>query len=170
MAKTANSAAEQTEFFKMPDFTQYQAEFGKWMGDFSKSFTNGTFANGKTPVVDFDAVVALQRKNIEALTSANQVAFEGVKAFAQRQAEIAREAVEEFSKVAKEFTSAGSPEEKLAKQAEVAKAGFEHALSNVRELTDMVQKANVQAIDVISKRVAANFDDVKAAITKAAKK
>ena len=165
MAKTANSAVEQTDFFKMPDFTQYQAEFGKWMGDFSK-----TFANGKTPVVDFDAVVALQRKNIEALTSANQVAFEGVKAFAQRQAEIAREAVEEFSKVAKEFTSAGSPEEKLAKQAEVAKAGFEHALSNVRELTDMVQKANVQAIDVISKRVAANFDDVKAAITKAAKK
>jgi phasin family protein len=165
MAKTANSAVEQTDFFKMPDFTQYQAEFGKWMGDFSK-----TFANGKTPVVDFDAVVALQRKNIEALTSANQVAFEGVKAFAQRQAEIAREAVEEFSKVAKEFTSAGSPEEKLAKQAEVAKAGFEHALSNVRELTDMVQKANVQAIDVISKRVAANFDDVKAAITKAVKK
>ena len=66
MAKTANSAVEQTDFFKMPDFTQYQAEFGKWMGDFSK-----TFANGKTPVVDFDAVVALQRKNIEALTSAN---------------------------------------------------------------------------------------------------
>ena len=165
MAKTATSAVEQTDFFKMPDFTQYQAEFGKWMGDFSK-----TFANGKTPVVDFDAVVALQRKNIEAFTSANQVAFEGVKAFAQRQAEIAREAVEEFSKVAKELTSAGSPEEKLAKQAEVAKAGFEHALSNVRELTDMVQKANVQAIDVISKRVAANFDDVKAAITKAAKK
>jgi phasin family protein len=165
MAKNATSAVEATDFFKMPDFTQYQADFGKWMGDFSK-----TFANGKTPVVDFDAVVALQRKNIEALTSANQVAFEGVKAFAQRQAEIAREAVEEFSKVAKEFTSAGSPEEKLAKQAEVAKAGFEHALSNVRELTDMVQKANVQAIDVISKRVAANFDDVKAAITKSAKK
>lgn len=165
MAKTASSAAEQTEFFKMPDFTQFQAEFGKWMGDFSK-----TFANGKTSIVDFDAVVALQRKNIEALTSANQVAFEGAKAIAQRQAEIAREAVEEFSKVAKEFTSAGSPEEKLAKQAEVAKAGFEHALSNVRELTDMVQKANVQAIDVISKRVAANFDDVKAAITKAVKK
>ena len=165
MAKTANAAVEATDFFKMPDFTQYQAEFGKWMGDFSK-----TFANGKTPVVDFDAFVALQRKNIEAFTSANQVAFEGVKAVAQRQAEIAREAVEEFSKVAKEFTSAGSTEEKLAKQAEVAKAGFEHALSNVRELTDMVQKANVQAIDVISKRVAANFDDVKAAITKSAKK
>ncbi len=165
MAKTASSAAEQTDFFKMPDFTQFQADFGRWMGDFSK-----TFANGKTPVVDFDAVVALQRKNIEALTAANQVAFEGAKAIAQRQAEIAREAVAEFSKVAKEFTSVGSPEEKLAKQAEVAKAGFENALSNVRELTDMVQKANVQAIDVISKRVAANFDDVKSAITKAAKK
>src|SRR4051812_23756934 len=93
MAKT-NTAAETNEFFKpdyfkVPDFGQFQNEFTRWVGDFSKSFTNG-----KTPTVDFESLFASQRKNFEAFTSANQLAFEGVKAVAQRQAELAREAVE----------------------------------------------------------------------------
>ena len=40
----------------------------------------------KLPNVDVDAVVAAQKKNIEALTSANQLAVEGMQAIARRQA------------------------------------------------------------------------------------
>jgi phasin family protein len=173
MAKNTSAAAEQVEadyfkpdYFKMPDFGQMQAEFSRWVGDFSKSFTNG-----KTPgVVDFEGLFAVQRKNFEALTNANQLAFDGVKAVAQRQAEIAREAVEEFGRLAKELTAPASAEEKLARQAELAKATFAQAVVTMREMTETLQKSNTQALDVISKRVVDSFDEVKTAFAKTAKK
>jgi phasin family protein len=168
MAKT--SAAETNEFFKpdyfkVPDFGQFQNEFTRWIGDFQKSFTNG-----KAPTVDMESLFAAQRKNFEAFTSANQLAFDGVKAVAQRQAELAREAVEQFSSLAKELSAPASVEEKLVKQAEIAKSAFEQSLATMREMNDTLVKSNAQAIDVVSKRVAASFDEVKTAFAKTAKK
>ena len=77
MAKT--NAAETNDFFKpdyfkVPDFGQFQADFNRWVSDFSKSF-----ANGKTPTVDMETLFASQRKNFEAFQSANQLAFDGVR-------------------------------------------------------------------------------------------
>ncbi len=168
MAKT--SAAETNDFFKpdyfkVPDFGQFQADFNRWVSDFSKSFTNG-----KAPTVDMETLFASQRKNFEAFQSANQLAFDGVKAVAQRQAELAREAVEDFSKLAKELSAPASVEEKLVKQAEIAKSAFEQALATMREMNDTLVKSNTQAIDVVSKRVADSFDEVKTAFAKTAKK
>lgn len=151
--------------FTKIDFTKIQADFGKWFGDYSK-----TFANGKAGLFDFEGVVAAQKKNFEVLTAANQAAFEGVKAVAQRQAEIARKAVEEFGKVAKELVEPASAEEKLVKQAELTKAGFEQAVANVREITDLVQKSNTEVASLIQGRFVAQIDEVKAALAKAAKK
>ena len=168
--KTSTAAAEtadyfKPDYFKVPDFGQFQADFNRWVSDFSKSFTNG-----KTPSVDLETLFAAQRKNFEALSSANQLAFDGIKTVAQRQAEVAREAVEEFSKLAKELSAPASAEEKLVKQAEIAKAAFEQALSTMREMSETLQKSNTQAIDVLSKRVADSFDEVKTAFAKTAKK
>ena len=169
MAK-AQTTFENTPTPTFPDFTKFdftkiQADFGKWFGDYSK-----TFANGKVSFFDFDGVVAAQKKNFEVLTAANQAAFEGVKAVAQRQAEIARKAVEEFGKVAKELAEPASAEEKLVKQAELTKAGFEQAVSNLREITDLVQKSNAQVAELIQDRFVAQIDEVKSAIAKVAKK
>jgi phasin family protein len=168
MAKT--SAAETTDFFKpdyfkVPDFGQFQADFNRWVSDFSKSFTNG-----KAPTVDLESVFATQRKNFEAFQSANQLAFDGVKAVAQRQAELAREAVEEFSKLAKELSVPASVEEKMVKQAEIAKSAFEQAVTTMREMNETLTKSNTQAINVVSKRVSDSFDEVKTAFAKTAKK
>src|ERR671926_1732737 len=90
----------------------------------------------RVPSVDVDAVVASQRKNIEALTQANQLAVEGIQAVARRQVEIARQAVDEFSTVVRDLTSPASPEDRLAKQAEYTKTVLEKALTNARELAE----------------------------------
>jgi phasin family protein len=121
----------------------------KLMGDF------------RVPGVDVDAVVATQRKNIEALTQANQLAVEGIQAVARRQVEIARQAVDEFSTVVREFTSPASPEDRLAKQAEFTKTVLEKALSNARELAELVTKANTEAFNVLNKRVTESLDEVR---------
>ena len=161
----AKAQTVETEFVKVPDFNQFQAEFSKWAGDFTKYFVNG-----KAPSFDFEAAFALQRKNVEAFTAANQVAFDGVKAIATRQAEIARKAFEEFGKVTKELTAAGTPEDKFAKQADLAKAAFEDALVNIRETVETLQKSQTKAVDLLSERVVANIEEMKAVVAKVSKK
>jgi phasin family protein len=158
MAKAQNSF--ETSGAKFPDFSQLYADYNRYFGDFSKLWQNGK-------AFDVEGFVASQRKNVEALTTANQLAFEGVQALVRRQAEIVRENVEELTKITRELTAAGSPEDKLAKQTQLAKEAFENALGHVRELTGLVQKSSSQAVDVLSKRVADNLDEVKAALTKA---
>ena len=158
MAKAQNSF--ETSGVKFPDFSQLYADYNRYFGDFSKLWQNGK-------AFDVEGFVASQRKNVEALTAANQLAFEGVQALVRRQAEIVRENVEELTKITRELTAAGSPEDKLAKQTQLAKEAFENALGHVRELTGLAQKSSSQAVDVLSKRVADNLDEVKAALTKA---
>jgi phasin family protein len=120
----------------------------------------------RVPSVDVDAVVASQRKNIEALTQANQLAVEGVQAVARRQVEIARQAMEEFSAMIRDLAQPVSPEDRIAKQAEFSKLALEKGLTNARELTEMVAKANTEAFNVINKRLTESLDEVREYATK----
>ena len=113
------------------------------------------------PGVDMDAVVASQRKNVEALTSANRVAFEGVQAVAKRQAEILQETMTEVSGAIDQLSKAGSPQEAAARQADLAKEAFEKALSNMRELAEMVAKSNEEATQAINARISESLDEIK---------
>ncbi len=62
--------------------------------DFSKFADFNTLGSQfKVPGVDPAAFVEMQRRNVEAFTAANRVAYEGVQAIAQRQVEILCEAM-----------------------------------------------------------------------------
>lgn len=128
----------------------------KLVGEFSK-----LLKQYKLPGVDLDSLVASQKKNLEALTTANRSAFEGLQAVAKRQAEILQETMNEASKAVDQLSKAGSPPELAAKQAELAKGAFERALSNMRELADLVTKSNEQAVNTINSRIAASLDEIK---------
>ncbi|MEI8395943.1 MAG: phasin family protein [Rhodospirillaceae bacterium] len=127
-------------------------------------------AEFKMPGVDVDAILASQRKNIEAVTAANQLAIEGMQAVVRRQAEILRQTMEETGSILTEVLGAGSPEDKVAKQAELVKSAFEKALGNMKELAEMVAKSNTEAANVISKRVSESLEELKGAMAKAVKK
>src|SRR5258708_34353954 len=81
------------------------------------------------PGVDVDAVVSSQRRNLEALGHANQLAIEGMQAVARRQAEIFRQMMEEASQAMKDIMAAGSPEDKAGRQTELVKEAFKRAIS-----------------------------------------
>ena len=119
----------------------------------------------KMPGVDVESILATQRKNIEAVTAANQLAIEGLQAVLRRQAEILRQSLEAAGTAATEVISAGTPEEKATKQAELLKTAFEKSLSNVRELAEMVAKSNTEAADVLAKRVSESLEEVKTAMS-----
>jgi phasin family protein len=129
----------------------------EWLKDVGKMF-----GDMRTPTVDVETVVAMQRKNIEALTQANQLAIEGAQAVLRYQLEMTRRTMEEFSQMFTSFFQPnGSMEDRLAKQADFSKTAMEKGISNARELTDLVTKANSEAFSVLSKRVAETMDEMR---------
>jgi phasin family protein len=119
------------------------------------------FDDFRLPGLDVEAVMATQRKNLEALTQAGQLAVEGARALAQRQAEIAQQAFAEASALFRGWTQPGAPEERLAKNVEVAKQAFEKGLVSARELSELATKASTDAFSVIARRMSEGFDEVR---------
>lgn len=125
-------------------------------------------ADMKLTGLDFETVLSAQRRNLEALTAANQAALEGWQSMAKRQADVLRQSVEEATAAMRDLLAAGSPEEKAARQAELAKAAFGRAIANVREISEMLVRTQNEATDVIGRRVAEGLDEVKTLIAKRA--
>lgn len=119
------------------------------------------FGEFRLPGLDVEAVVATQQKNLEALTQANQLAVEGVRALAQRQAEIAQKAFAEASALVREWTQPGAPEERLARNVEAAKQAFETGLATARELNELTTKASTDVFSVITRRMSQGFDEMR---------
>ena len=119
------------------------------------------FGEFRLPGLDVEAVVATQRKNLEALTQANQLAVEGVRALAQRQVEIAQQAFAEASALLREWTQPGAPEERLARNVEAVKQAFETGLATARELNEMTTKASTDVFSVITRRMSQGFDELR---------
>jgi len=116
----------------------------------------------RVPGMDVEAIASSQRKNIEALTQANQLAVEGMQSVLRRQVEITRQSFEDLSQMLRDSVQPnGATEDRLAKNAEFSKGFLEKGLANARELTEIVTKANTEALNVINKRVAEGFDEVR---------
>jgi len=137
------------------DFDISKFDMSKYLGDF------------KVPGVDVETLVASQRKNIEALTQANKLAFEGIQALFKRQVEIARSSIEESASAARHLVEAGTPQEKAVRQTELTKEAFEQALTNARELSEIITKSNAEAFEALNKRFFQILDEVKDGISKA---
>jgi len=138
----------------MDAFTDLRRAMGEW----------------KIPNLDLEAVAQTQRRNIEALTQANQLALEGTQAFIRRNLELARQGMEELQSMMSELTKPnGSMEDRLARQADFSKKAIEKGMANFREMADLMTKANTEAMNVLTKRVTESLEEVREfANTKAA--
>jgi phasin family protein len=126
------------DFGKMPNF-----DFTKLMKDF------------KLPGVDLATIMDREKKNIEALTEANRVAFEGWQALVHRQAEILQESI-------KQAVGTIQGEDASTKRMDLASHAFQTALSNMRELAEMAVKSQKEAFDIIRKRAEENLAALRA--------
>jgi phasin family protein len=120
------------------------------------------FAGFNLPTIDPESMMASQRKNMEALTQANQLAVEGVQTVTRRQVELAREAFEGASTALRDLMSPGAPEERFAKNAAIAKDVFEKILTNAKEIAELYSKAHSDAFDVLTKRMSESLDEIQA--------
>ena len=133
--------------------------------DFDFSKIAGEF---KFPMVNVEDVVETGRKNFAAMTTVSTAAVEAMKTIAQRQGDMVRAAMEDFSKHGSEVLAAASIEEKAAKQIDFAKKSYDLAIANTKELAELVTKSQTEAFEALNARIAELTEEVKAAI--AAKK
>jgi phasin family protein len=136
----------------MVDETNSKADTAGPEGSTKFDFTK-LLSQYKLPGVDFASIVDRERKNIEALTNANMIAFEGWQALIRRQSEILQETMARTVAVAHN-------EEGAAVRADVAKQGFEKALANMRELAEMATKSQKEAFEVVRKRTIENMAEI----------
>ena len=119
------------------------------------------FADFRFHPFDVEAVWAAQRRNIEALSQANQAAMAGVQALAKHQIELTRETFEGFSALMRDLATPASTEDRIAKNTEYAKQMLEKGVSHGREVVTIATKASTDAAAVLHKRATESLDEIR---------
>jgi phasin family protein len=126
------------------------------------------FSEMKMPAVpDMEALMHAQRRNMEAMSAANRIALEGAQAVAKRHMEIMQQTMTEMTETMRAFASSETPQAKAAKQADLLKRAYERAVSNTKELSDLIARSNGEAITTLNKRFAEAMDEVKQLVSHA---
>lgn len=115
---------------------------------------------------DFKSVMEVQRKNMQALTEANQCVMNGWQNLAKRQAEMVAQFVQDNSGLATQGLTPVGPQEALAKQTELLKSVCEQTMQNAREITEIVRKNTADATEIVNRRFVAGFGEIKNAAGK----
>lgn len=110
---------------------------------------------------DAEALLGTYRRNMEALSSANRIALEGAQSVAKRHMEIMQQQMAELTDAMRALAGSDAPQAKAAKQAEMLKRTYERAVTHARELSDLIQRSNRDALEQLNKRFVEAMDEVK---------
>jgi phasin family protein len=160
MATTDRADAPKGQTF--PSFNLFGQTFP--MAGFGKLPSFDKLPAFKVPGFDISTALDIQRRNIEAMTAAAQAMTQGMQTIVQRQGEIARRSIEQFQGLLHVAPASAPVEDKLVKQVDLAKTSFEKNVADSRELFDLAAKVTEEATDILSRRVVASLDEVKAAV------
>jgi phasin family protein len=112
----------------------------------------------KLPNIDLQAIIEGRRKDIEAIVKANEIALNGIKSVADKQAEMLQTVLGEIGTKLKSVAQDGSPS---AKATEMAQQTIEKALGAMRTLAEANGQSQAQVLDVINTRVQQGIDEIR---------
>jgi phasin family protein len=115
----------------------------------------------KLPNIDLQAIMEGRRKDLEAIVKANEVALNGIKSVADKQAEMLQTVLGEIGTKLKSMAQDGNPS---AKATEMAQQTIEKALGAMRTLAEANGQSQAQVLDVINTRVQQSIDEIRATL------
>lgn len=124
--------------------------------DFSKMLESFKF-----PGVDMTSLLEARRKDVEALAEANTLAYEGMQALVRKQTEMLNASAREIQAAAGRM-SGENPMESMAQRRDFVQQALKTAFENMRELAEMAQKSQTEALAAISKRAEQTMRELKA--------
>ena len=112
----------------------------------------------KLPGVDTAEIEAARRKDVDALVQANQAAYEGMQALANKQAEMLKQAMQDIQAAVKGAAGGvGDPH----KQGELARKAYEKVLGDMKDLAEIARESQSDAMAKITQRGTEQLDAVK---------
>lgn len=145
MSKPAPSSAFKVDFPKLVDASKMMDTF-------------------KIPSFDMNALMEMQRKNIEMITVINQAVVENLQSFAGRQAEMIRQGFEETTNLMNIMMSAPTTQEKVMHQAEASKIVTEKCMANARDAAETLAKCNNHAMETVNNRMSEGLGELRSLI------
>jgi phasin family protein len=145
----AFDAEKMKDMFKMPEFDKM-------------------FEQVKMPGFDVEAMISAQQKNMHAMIEANKVAMAGYQDLYKRQVALVEESLAQAKDQMSELQSQPMSAEQASKNMELMKSAVEKASNDVKELSEMAQKANTEAFNIIKGRFEEVVAEFKAGVEKVA--
>ncbi len=130
---------------------------------FEKNEFTKMFEMPEISAMNGNALVDGQRKNIEAMMKAQQVASAGYQTMFEKQVAMMQDVLAGMQGQIADLSKAPSATDAATSQVELAKKSYEDAMTNLNELAEIAQKANTEAFAVIKDRVEESFTELKAA-------
>lgn len=115
----------------------------------------------KMPGINFDAMMATHRKNVEALNTAQQASAEMMRNLMQVNSQYMKQLFEEMNSQARSAMNGSSGHEKLNTQTEAVKGHVDKALRHTREVTEMLNQSTARVLDIYAKRFREYLDEAK---------
>lgn len=112
------------------------------------------------PKVNVDRLIETQRKQIEALRQAAQIAASGSEALVQKQQEVFEAGMREASAMARNYKLDKNPQEMLAKQTEYAKKAFDITMQNARDITEITGRSTSDVMEIVRNRLTESIEEI----------
>jgi phasin family protein len=138
--------------------TKHTETAAQWTNPFGDLTT--MFEQIKVPGVDMAAIIEARRKDIDTLFEANKAIYEGVRALANKQAEMLSHAVQSIQDGAKGAagnTSTWDP----TKHAELVRKACGKAMADMQDLAEIARKSQAVAMTAINERVTQHAQEIK---------
>lgn len=105
------------------------------------------------------------REDLDAVMQASRKSYAGLQSLVARQTEQIKDAAAELQSVGKMMTVIG-PQESLRNLDNLARAGLELALADMRELAALAATSQREAFEVVQNRITKNIDEVQQLLRK----
>ena len=125
------------------------------LGDLTKMFEQF-----KLPGVDMAPIIESRRKDIEALVEANKAVIESMQALARKQTEILTQTMQGLQESAKSLVGGGAAPD-VTKQAELIRQAYQKALADMKDMAEMAQKSQTDAMAAITQRATQSMAETK---------
>ena len=110
------------------------------------------------PGIDLKALIEARQRDLEALAKANQLAVDGMRAVADKQAELLQAVIGELGSKIRELTAKGVPN---AETTELARKTIEKALAAMRDVAEAAAQPQSAAVEVIRTRVSESIAEIR---------
>lgn len=110
------------------------------------------------PKFDVEALVAMQKANVETVVSAQRIFFDLAQTVAKRNAETMKAMFQSAGTMTRTADAGRQPHAYV----DGAKSAMEKVMADVKETMDLGIKAQSEVVDLFVKRATRNFEEVKA--------